>query len=59
MRALAWTRDELEVVRDQFGSPTSALDLADGILTIVSAWAMGETAGHGATCYLAGTGRAS
>jgi dTDP-4-dehydrorhamnose reductase len=34
MLALAQSRDELRVVADQHGSPTSAADLAAGILTI-------------------------
>lgn len=34
MLLLAESRDQINVVDDQFGNPTSALDIADGILTV-------------------------
>lgn len=47
----------LSVVGDQYGSPTSALDLADGILRIASTWA-GDRPARG-TFHLANRGTAS
>ena len=54
MMTLAETRDTLSVVADQHGNPTSALDLADGLLTLVDAGIAG-----GETYHLAGTGNAT
>lgn len=56
MMALARTRDEVKVVADQKGSPTSAHDLADGIMAILSRWHVQGAAGGGWTYHLAGTG---
>jgi dTDP-4-dehydrorhamnose reductase len=50
----ARSRDQLSVVNDQRGRPTSALDLADAILCIAGAWD-----GEGGTYHLAGGGDAS
>lgn len=59
MLSLAETRPELRVVGDQIGNPTSALDLADGILHLISTWRDNPDRGLGATYHLAGTGAAS
>lgn len=53
MMTLAQTRDALNVVADQRGNPTSALDLADGVFALIDA---GVPQG---TYHLAGTGDAS
>jgi dTDP-4-dehydrorhamnose reductase len=55
MRA-AETRDTLNVVDDQHGSPSSALDLADGLCSILAAWRGGGRTGLGETYHLVGTG---
>jgi dTDP-4-dehydrorhamnose reductase len=55
MLRLARERDELTVVADQFGNPTSALDIADAVLHIAAALpAIGDRA-YG-IFHLAGTG---
>lgn len=55
MLRLAGERDELEVVADQFGNPTSALDIADAILHVVRTLPAIGARGHG-IFHLAGTG---
>ena len=59
MMNAARDREVLTVVDDQRGCPTSALDLAGGILTLVERWRAGERVGLGETYHLAGTGETS
>jgi dTDP-4-dehydrorhamnose reductase len=56
---LAQRRDELRVVADQIGNPSSASDLADGILAMLVSWRDGSRAGLGEIFHLAGTGEAT
>ena len=59
MVAAAQTHDVLTVVDDQFGNPSSALDLADGILTVIDRWRQGRRIGLGETYHLVGSGSTS
>jgi dTDP-4-dehydrorhamnose reductase len=56
MLEFARTRDLLRIVDDQNGNPTSALDLADAILSIVAAWRDKPDAGLSEIYHCAGTG---
>ncbi|RVD18669.1 MAG: dTDP-4-dehydrorhamnose reductase [Mesorhizobium sp.] len=57
MLRLAADRDEIAVVADQWGNPTSALDIADAILH--AAAQLHEGAGTSGIYHLAGTGEAN
>lgn len=59
MMHLAETRDSVSVVDDQHGNPTSAFDLADGLITVLDAWREGRKTGLGQTYHLAGSGIAT
>src|SRR5690606_31412849 len=53
---LASERDEIAVVDDQWGNPTSALDIADGLLHIINCLAERRPDKSFGTFHLAGTG---
>jgi dTDP-4-dehydrorhamnose reductase len=54
---LAASRDELKVVNDQWGNPTSARDLADAILSVVRHITAAPGANSWGTFHYAGAGR--
>lgn len=56
MLRLAKDRDMIRVVSDQFGNPTSALDIADGILHIAKTMERREDSAQFGIFHLAGTG---
>ena len=56
MMAVAERNPVVKVVADQQGNPSSALDLADGILSILRRWRGGDRTGLGGIYHLAGSG---
>jgi dTDP-4-dehydrorhamnose reductase len=52
---LAMERDELRIVDDQVGSPTSASDLAEALLGIAARWRGGDRTGAGEIYHFAGS----
>jgi dTDP-4-dehydrorhamnose reductase len=57
--AAARDREVLTVVDDQRGCPTSALDLAEALLTVAEDWRQRRATGLGETYHLAGGGTTS
>ncbi|MEZ5810787.1 MAG: dTDP-4-dehydrorhamnose reductase [Rhizobiaceae bacterium] len=57
MLRLAGERDEIAVVADQFGNPTSAADLVEGVLRVARRLVSGDDFGDHGVFHLAGTGR--
>jgi dTDP-4-dehydrorhamnose reductase len=56
MIRLAGDCEQINVVADQRGNPSSALDLADGLFALCHGWRSGARTGLGETYHLAGTG---
>ena len=59
MLRLAADRDEIRVVSDQHGTPTSALDIATGILQVAANLVDGSVAGQEGVFHMVGQGEAS
>jgi dTDP-4-dehydrorhamnose reductase len=59
MLRLAETRDEVGVVDDQRGSPTSALDLADAVIVVAQHLVAGSDPGHRGVFHATGSGEGS
>lgn len=59
MLHLAASRDELHVVADQYGNPTSALDIADAILTVADNLLSSRDGRLRGIFHMAGSGEAS
>ena len=56
MLRLAEERDELTIVADQYGNPTSAHDIADALLAVVGSWADDPQPGASPVYHFGGTG---
>lgn len=59
MLTLASRHDEISVVADQFGNPTSALDLAGAVLRVARDWVSNDAGVNGRTFHVAGRGDCS
>ncbi len=59
MLRLAETRDELAVVADQHGNPTSALDIADGVLAVAANLGQSADPALRGVFHMTGAGEAS
>jgi len=59
MLQLAVDREEISIVDDQIGNPTSALDIAEGLMDALKKWEDGCEVGIGETFHLAGSGATS
>lgn len=59
MLDVARTRNQLTVVDDQYGSPTSAHDIADAILAMLELWRSQPGKGAGEIYHCAGAGQAT
>ncbi|EQB09281.1 dTDP-4-dehydrorhamnose reductase [Novosphingobium lindaniclasticum] len=59
MLRVAADRDEVSVVADQVGNPTSALDIADGILAVVTNLAANDDAALRGVFHMTASGEAS
>jgi dTDP-4-dehydrorhamnose reductase len=59
MLRVAQARDELRVVADQLGNPTSALDIADAVLTVVRNLRGRDDPGLRGLFHMSGSGEAS
>lgn len=59
MLRLAQDRDEISVVDDQFGNPTSALDIADGVIVALQNMLSSDAPELRGTFHMTGSGTAS
>jgi len=59
MLRVAETRDSLNVVDDQVGNPTSALDIADAVIVVATNLQASDDAGLRGVFHMTGTGEAS